>query len=875
MPQNRPCDVTPEGDQDKYSVALQDSSGRWYGLDVLLSQIYTKTNNAPAPLTRIGLNSYHAGRGFDRFTPEQFGFYDARNGWSTTPGKFHATQLFRWARGLRSTDHNMPNSNGVTWKRLIGSQRYLDVSFTASASYTVKRLILLIRRAVPAGAVGVPGTLTVRIRADSAGNPSTDLTSATVTSATLTDVTSEYYVFVVSTSLTASTTYHVTVNGDSTDRDEACWEVACDPSAAGKKSSADSSWTATAFSPYFRMTDDERGRYFKYFNFDNALYALSIYDDLTTSSELYMNGVRGRAVGAQTSTTLKDTGFGTYAAAWTTNRFAGAYVKIIRGDGQGQVRQIASNDTDTLTVTDAWTVTPVAASSEYVVYSTDWWVQIGSTGLGVVSSGPAIQNGIVYFPQWDSINIRIMHLDYTDADDHAFDVENTNNNKAFFLAIGQDTAEGPVLWKANQTTGGVANARAISVSRAPTAPAGVPVPFGTDLTFGTSILCGENTNRITGIHFHDNALYVPKEDSLFVVQNDRAMQVKIGAESGSNSTNGVAIVTASDKQLYMGFDHDVYLITGGGAYPTGLKNNMPSNRSGYVADLEAHGGWIFAAVNAGSASAVTATSPTGYSSVMKYSLDTRSWSEQLRGFFEGRRIRGVQWQDCPETRPRLWIDMQGEMVYQEFPINGVRPFDDTGTKYQHEAEIILPTIDLYSVDPKYFAVLTLTTQGLAQESDTESGHEIVIEYQADNDVGSSRWYYAGVIKTSPTGAVAIDQGNKRMIRLRLRLLSSEATDPVIVETIGLSLFSRARLSHEWKMFFEESGDDDEQNSLELIRWLRTASQTAEPLLMYSRFPLFHELKVTLADEPRLYMQEYDGENEELEGRIGIVLTEVV
>src|SRR3990167_8941316 len=113
MPQTRPCDVTPKGDQDKYSIALQDNSGRWYGLDVLLNQIFPRTNDAPIPLQRVGINSFHAGRGYDRFLPEQYGYFDGKNGWSTTPGKYHATPLIRWGRGLRSgEEHNMPNEIG-------------------------------------------------------------------------------------------------------------------------------------------------------------------------------------------------------------------------------------------------------------------------------------------------------------------------------------------------------------------------------------------------------------------------------------------------------------------------------------------------------------------------------------------------------------------------------------------------------------------------------------------------------------------------------------------------------------------------------------------------------------------------------------------
>ncbi len=871
--QTRPCDVSPTGDQDKYTLALQEESGKWMGFDVLLSQIFPKSLTTDQPIQRVGFNSYHAGRGVDRFTSEQYAFWDGRNGWSTTPGKYHATQLFRWARGLRSTDHNMPNANGVTFVGLFGKNKFLDVSFTASASYTAAKLTLILRRRVPAGTVGAPGTLSIGLFSNSSGYPGTLVTgtSATLTSATLTDVTSEYYVFTISAALSASTIYHLKVYGADNDKSGACWEIGCDPAAAGLRNRTDSNWSTasevTTYSPYFRITDADSARSFKPFIFDGALYLVGIYDDLSTTSKLYINGVRGRAVGTQSTTALVDTGHGSYdSVAWPTNRFTGAFVRFIRGTGQGQVRQIASNTGDTIVPTVAFDIAPVAGDTEYIVYSSEWFVELGSTGLGVVTGEPAIQNGIVYFPQGDSTNIRIMRMDYSDADDHAFDVENTNNNKAYFLSSGYDTSLGPLLWRANQAdTTGTPAAKKISVAPAPTSPAGTPVPFGTDVTFGASILAGDNTNRITGIITHENILHVRKEDGLFVVQNNQAARIKIGVEDGPSVNNGKAACVGADKQLYIGYQNDVYLITGGGAYPTKLKDTLPANRSGYPVDLEPMAGWIFAAVDAGSA---------GYSSVMKFSLDTNTWSEQLRGYFLGRRIRAVQKQDCPETRDRLWIDIGGEMIFQEFPINGVRPIDDPGEKYQHEYEIITPTIDLFNTDPKYYALFTVNSKGLSTTSDPDNGNEIVIEYQTDNDVNTGNWQHAGYIRKSPSASVEINQGEKRMMRVRARGISNDALTPIELETMTLSLFSRGRVAHQWTIYFRISDDDDEQNSHETLQWL-IEQYKAKKLKMLSIFDLYHNRNVTLVDEPIYKVEEIDPDEDQIEATISMTLMEIL
>lgn len=870
MPQNRPCDVSPSSPQDKYSLALQDEAGRWYGLDVLLSQIRPSTVNAPRALDRVGLNSFHAGRGFDKFVPNQYGYYDGHNLWSTTPGKAHATPLFRWARGIRSSDFNMPNVYGVNWQPLLGATRYLDVSFVASASYTAGKFTLLIRRRVPAETVGTPGQITAEICSNSAGNPSTVLSTMTAVSIDIPDVFSEYYTWNISLALTSGTTYHIKVYGAAADRDQSHWEVAVDTSVAGKKSTAGSSWSATTYSPYYFLTDvPATNHQIKMFTWNGALYALKMYDNKITASQLYINGVRGRATSGST-TTLVDTGHGSYGATvLPTNRFAGCFLRCIRGTGQGQAVEITSNDGTSFSF--AAVDTAFDATSEYIVYGSEWFVEIGSTGLGAVTGLPAISNDIVYFPQGDSVNIRIMHLDYTDADDHAWDVENTNNNKAYFLTTGFDDAEGPQLWRANNILSASTpnNGAAISVSRAPTAPlAGsplipTPLTFGTDATFKTAILAGENTNRITNIYFHDRALYVFKENTVYIVQNDRAINAKIGGESASDIHNGLAACVAA-KQMYFSFADDVYLLAGGSCYPTNLQTNLPSSRSGFVSALEARKGWIFAALDAG----------TGVSSVMKYSLDRQTWSEQLRGYSAGRRIRNLQWQDCPESRPRLWVDIGNDLVYQEFPLNGVRPYDDSGMKYQHEAEIVLPTVDLQNVDSKYFSILTITSQGLANEDDTEVGHEIIVEYQVDNEIGQVKWRHAGYIRTSPSGSVEINKGNTRMLRPRLRLLSNEATDPVIVEAVGLSLFSRHQLSEQWQIGFKLDDSDEEQNSVEVLKWLRSVAQTAEPLRMLSSFPLYHNRKVTISNMPYYNLEEFNPESDELEALLQMQLTEV-
>lgn len=68
----------------------------------------------------------------------------------------------------------------------------------------------------------------------------------------------------------------------------------------------------------------------------------------------------GQATGTQSSTTLQDT-----TKAWTVNQYAGSTVTLTGGTGLGQTATVVSNTATALTLSAAWTTTPVANSTIY------------------------------------------------------------------------------------------------------------------------------------------------------------------------------------------------------------------------------------------------------------------------------------------------------------------------------------------------------------------------------------------------------------------------------------------------------------------------------------------------------------------------------
>lgn len=874
--------VQPGAALGTYSHEVSISAkGKTYGLRLRkgIKGIQEVISSQDVPITKLEQNSWHLGMNAESWVPKQYAFAASMNAWSTTPEKFHATPQFFWAKGLRDADFHMPGN--VTWKPLFGtgspSYRCLAVTFVSSSiggvSYAAAHGWMLIRKGVKAGAVGaVPGDLTFELR-DSTGSV---LKTKTVSGTDIPDVVSVYWDFVFSSSqtMTHGNTYSVVIYGASGDTANNCWEVACDTSVAGTAAATPSttwaSWAVTTYSPYYRVTDADTARTFEQFIWDKALYLVSINDDRSTS-KLFINGVRGKATSGST-TTLADTGHGTYGAtAWPTDRFAGCYLHAIRGTGKGQIVQITSNTGTTFSfsaVTIAFDNT-----TEYVVYGCDWFVEIGTTGLGTVTGKPAIANGIVYFPQGDSTDIRIMHMDYTDADDHAFDVEETKHNRATFLAEGFDISDGPVLWRANlaATASGSPNGIAVSVGRAPTSPAGVPVPFGTDLTFRISTMTGDNTSMINKIFGHTNKLYVFKEDTLFLVDKDSPVQIKTGLEPSPSIRSGSAVCVGSDTQLYAWLWNDVWIVSSGGVYPTGLNSNrgIPSERSGYVASLAPALGWIFAGMDAESSRT---------SAIYKYSIDSRTWCENFRALKVGQRIRSVGWQACDGTRPRLWIEMGGEIIYQNFPINGVRPLNDSGLTFQHEWVQETATYDLLSTDPKYIADVIATAAGLAENMNVQAGNKIVVEYQLDTNVGTSNWNDAGAFLLSPKDRIGVQEGSVRKIKFRLRGHSAVAAEPVVLEKFTTILFSRISMRSRWLLTISPKRQtilgDQEHSPKELFEFLKELSNSAEVVDVQSIHPELDGVQAVLY-RPQSYWQKLaNDDRKELKGSMVIELDEL-
>jgi hypothetical protein len=85
--------------------------------------------------------------------------------------------------------------------------------------------------------------------------------------------------------------------------------------------------------------------------------------DRWTNTTYYPNLSQGTAT-AVTDDTLEDS-----TQSWTVNQYSDYAVYIYSGTGEGQIRGIASNTADTLTLDSDWTTNPDTTSKYYITYN--------------------------------------------------------------------------------------------------------------------------------------------------------------------------------------------------------------------------------------------------------------------------------------------------------------------------------------------------------------------------------------------------------------------------------------------------------------------------------------------------------------------------
>ncbi len=766
-------------------------------------------------MSHVEQRTWGGGRGSDDFASDPTRFWDSQEMYTMVDNKAFPALQWRLPTGLRTAHQYLPqDSTGVTFKALTGSNRYISSTFTVGGSnLAADNAYVFLRR------IGSPGTFTIQIWTDSGGSPSALVASAsaTTTTATITDVISLFKVFDLSAAadLTASTAYHIVVFGASTDSATNHWEVGVASGVDNSKSATSgASWSASGFGLYYRVTDADTEREFRLFEISGGLFAVDLVA-AGTASTLYLNGELGKATGG-TSSTLVDTDEG-LDTSWAADQWNNYRIKITAGTGKGQDRLISdTSDTGTITVSTDWDITP-DNTSQYVIYGGGAWQSFasGTTGLGTVKD-VAVLNNMAYFAQGSADNIRRIDINFG-ASPPALRYADDGTNKADLLLVASDKVDGPQMWRAENDTVDVSRATAVAATN--------------NLSFGTEILVGDSTYDIINLLFYDKKLLVWKADGHYFGKNDRIDKINLGLDALKTDNNGQAILTHKLFLMFSWGNFSIQRKYGSTVDSIGYDKGrgLPSGRVGKCVDMLSHPVGFFACVDAG----------TGTSSVMFRDDVNQAWGELFRAPNAGHRIRSIYWQNAPGTRPRLWIECNGELYYQEWPQDTLNPLEDSGVSFMHEGVLVLSDIDLGAARlPKFIKELTLLTENLA------TNREIRCEVQVDNkdnqDIGGSTWTSIGSFLDSPSDVLPINEGEVYKIRIRLRSLTNLASTPPILNASVLEGFARTPLKYQWNMRIKVAdtqrtltGTSFDHSPDDLVTWLKSAARSASKIEMRS------------------------------------------
>ena len=785
--------------------------------------------------------SWKSGRGHENLTESPEGYWDAMNCWTLTPGHVHQTLQWYHARGLRNEDMYMPtySAGSVLFMPLLGNHLYISNSFSASASYNADYGVLWLRRR------GSPGTLTFRLMSNSAGSPGSALKTVTKTISDIADVVSVYQLFdwTGTQALVSGTTYWVSIHGDTEDDRDNHWEVGLDPdTSSGKTSSDGSTWASASHALYYRVADADVGRRWYRFNLKDAFYIVDRKDNGTTASVMYINGDRGMAT-AGAASTLTDT-----AKSWTTDRWAGARIKIIAGTGEDNLpKPIASNTGTVITITGTWETNP-STDSQYVIYATEWFTPVtfsgGSPTLGVVTGEPVVANNVAYIPQGNTAFIHMQWNTSTFVHNGFQETASGVNGKAHLFFQTNDPADGPVIWRANNL-GGTGSGGSSTVSRAKLLSSGVFIAWNTALSFETGIFTGSASYNITGLAKKDANVHAFREDGMGVIANNRYNNVETGMEKTPSRANG-AMIISHGQFLYYSWLHSVVRVYGSSHDDIGDDYRgigLPDGREGEYADGDAYLKLVFFAINAGS----------GTSSVMVW--DGVGWHETFRGLRADSRIRMARIQVCPQTRNRLWIDAGGgTLVYQELPLYKSSPRLASGARYMHEGVLESGAIDMGTASglAKFIKELTVTARNLST-----NGRQVYVDVQTDDNVHTA-WSandFIDIIRKSPESTVFLGLQNVRRFAYRLRLCSNNNTIPIDVEGVVPNGYARVPFRMVFTMQIQAGGIFSRRGKLatadELMRWLLDSARSPGRVQMTSVYEMAHNWHV-IVHPPRQF-----------------------
>lgn len=762
--------VTPLlGDEPSYHVLIHDQVSM-VGIKLEDVTHFRRLPRGPgAERKSVVQQTWAGGRGNQRMSTDMSRCYDLGWLWSMVEGQLMSGPLCTYTpSGIRSATQSMPGS--VAWQTLRqGGVRAVGAKLTPAANYNADQLVVILRK------VGDPGDGTLALRSDSTGSPGTLLQSLTVGKSgdyTFTDWLSKVVEgdYAGTQAVVSGTPYWVTFDSGSETDEDNYWQIAVNSSdVTGALSSDGSSWSVGVAAPYYRVVDagsaPERVHYFEY---KRQLYAATQPKDQTAAGALYMNGDRGVATGAQTTTTLKDT-----TKAWTVNEFAGGVVLIYASTNKGIARRITSNTSDTLTLGAAWPVVCAtgATGSEYLIMGTNKWTAL-SIGLTAPVTGVTVAKNIAYLAQGDAVTMRRMR-EYNNAGAWTRNSAADGGNLATLLLTAADSTGKQKVYRARNDTVEVA----VSDTK----------DWGTDLVFENATAVGDRESLITSLVVHDGDVWAGKEDSLWRFRNSIWSQLNLDISAGRDLNNGVKM-RGWNTNLYFAFMDGFERLYGQVADDIGPNRDegMPANRRGRATDFRPVLQYGYIAWDGGD---------DNYSAILATPAPGGAWHELYRAPTAGKRITSVFYQTIPLLGNRLWFNEGPDFAFLSMPDDTHTPAHDSAMQYRWEGYMVTSWVDLETpaLDHLY-EVLRFFTRNLG------NGLEVQVDYQVDDADDADDWSRCPVpVDTSPYQVLTVGDGEVtgRRARFRLRLLTDDVSVPAVVNAMDLRAVTMNEVKYDY------------------------------------------------------------------------------
>jgi hypothetical protein len=339
----------------------------------------------------------------------------------------------------------------------------------------------------------------------------------------------------------------------------------------------------------------------------------------------------------------------------------------------------------------------------------------------------------------------------------------------YYSGNGDDQDPGPVIWRAENDN--------FLISWSYTKP------FNTDLAFEDDIQLEKGFDVLSMAEFN-GFVQVRTESNIWSVVDEQPERLTIGIDHVWETEDFLPML-AQDEFLYFAWSHSVERWYQGQINDIGpwRDEGLPTDRKGFCSAMASGIGGTFFAFNAGA---------DGYSHILFW--NNRGMHEVFRAWDKGLQIYNIAWQPVAGAKPRLWISIGADLVYLELPQDAINPLHDATVNYMHEGVLISSIIDMGRLGlKKAFFNDTATTENLT------AGIEIALDYQVDDDVGTDDWLSAGKFLESEEDVVAIDEGNRRKMRLRLRFRSNNADVPPVLNALIVEGFGRVPFKRQWNL----------------------------------------------------------------------------